>query len=76
MPPSDPRAVGRRVGGSLVFYRINSLTTYLTQGGEQPCGMCGESPTLLPVEAGGCMLNRQTYTPDLGAAALVRFLQR
>ena len=63
MRPSDPRVVGRRVGGTLLFYRINSLTTYLTPRGEQPCGMCGESPTLLPVEAGGCLLIGKTYTP-------------
>ena len=36
MNPSDPRVVGRRVGGTLLFYRINSLTTYLTQGGDNP----------------------------------------
>ena len=63
MIPSDPRAVGRRVGGSLVFYRINSLTPYLPPRGEQPCGMCGVSPTLLPVEAGRCMFIGKTYTP-------------
>ena len=36
MNPSDPRVVGRRVGGTLLFYRINSLTTPLTQGGNNP----------------------------------------
>jgi len=36
MNPSDPRVVGRRVGDTLLFYRINSLTTYLPQGGNNP----------------------------------------
>ena len=71
MIPSDPRVVGRRVGGTLLFYRINSLTTPLTQRGEHPCGMCGVSPTLLPVEAGGCMFIGQTYTPPPEAEAAI-----
>jgi hypothetical protein len=36
MIPFDPQVVGRRVGDTLLFYRINSLTTYLTQGGNNP----------------------------------------
>lgn len=42
MIPSDPRVVGRRVGDTLLFYRVNSLTTYLPLGPNQ-YGQCAES---------------------------------
>ena len=52
----------------MLFYRINSLTTYPPKGKNKPAE-CAES--LLPSYqwTGGCMLTQKTYTPSLEAEA-------
>ena len=69
MRPSDRSMVGRRVGGSWVFYWLKSLITSSTITAKQSHQIPRETPTLLPPEARGCMLTRKTYTPALEAEA-------
>ncbi len=69
MSPSDRLMVGRRVGGSFVFYWFKSLINSSIITAKQSREIPREAPTLLPPEAAPIL--PPTFTPEVRWQALI-----